>query len=201
MRIGGRRVRTGKLPLLTIFLIGVVLGIITMNCGKSLLLENTGLLDEYALYHMKYMTVDSNALFFYVLKTRCKDVAILTIMSTTYLGLAVIGAMAFWYGASAGMFVSAVVMRYGMKGVLFALTGIFPQYIFYIPAAIMLFLWSERICRSIYFKDSLSIEEAGSHLLPRRLMQLVIIAIVVIIGCMLESYVNPFLLSQLLKIF
>ena len=41
-----------------------------MNMGKSILLEKTGPLDEYTLYHMKYMTINSNALFYYVLRQR-----------------------------------------------------------------------------------------------------------------------------------
>lgn len=201
MRIDGRGMKNGKLPLLPIFLAGVVLGILLMNFAKGVLLENTGLLDEYALYHMKYMTVDSNALFFYVFRIRCRDVLMLAVMATTYLGLAMVGLMTFWYGLSAGMFASAVVLRYGMKGVLFGLTGIFPQYLCYVPAAVLLLLWCEMLCRSIYFKDSTSMEDKTGHPVTRRLLQLTFLLIVVIIGCALESYVNPFLVTKFLKIF
>lgn len=201
MRLGGKRLHTGKLPLLPIFLAGLVLGIIIMNLGKSLLLEDTGLMDEYTLYHMKYMTVDGNALFFYCLRERLKNVAFLAVMATTYLGLAVISGMVLWYGAAAGMFLTAVVLRYGMKGILLAVTGVFPQYLFYVPAVIILMVWGEQLCRSIYFKNTQRLEEGGYSRLSRRLLQLGLVIIVVIIGCVLESYVNPSLLAKLLKIF
>lgn len=201
MRIGGKRVHMGRLPYLIIFLAGLVLGVLLMNAGKALFLDSTGLLDEYSLYHMKYMTVDGNALFLYVLQQRLKDVLFMAVMSTTYLGLVVISGMLLWYGAAAGMFLSAVVIRYGMKGILLALTSVFPQYILYIPAMICLIVCCEQTCRSIYFKNSLTIEDSVRGTIPRRLLQLAVITAVVITGCALESYVNPHLLSNLLKIF
>ena len=70
MRLGRYRTKNGKIPLATIFVAGLFLGMLILNFGKSILLDNTGLLDEYTLYHMKYMTVDSSALFYYVLRNR-----------------------------------------------------------------------------------------------------------------------------------
>ena len=52
-----------RLPLTTLFLAGVLLGILLLSFGKKGLLEESGVLGEEMLYHMKYMTVDSDALF------------------------------------------------------------------------------------------------------------------------------------------
>ena len=68
-----------------------------MNIGKSILLDKTGVFDEEVLYHMKYMTVDCNALFYYVLRKRLLTVLILAVLSTTYLGMAVCVGAALWY--------------------------------------------------------------------------------------------------------
>ena len=170
-----------------------------MNIGKSILLENTGLLDEYALYHMKYMTVNSNALFYYVLKQRLGTMLLLAVFATTYLGLAVcLGAVA-WYGMAAGAFLSALVIRYGLKGIFFAVVGVFPQYLLYVPAMLAMLFWCEKMCRNIYFQNG--IYQEGSVSLLKRLLNLVVIFCVVILGCFLESYINPHLMSGLLKIF
>ena len=98
LHISGRNTGSGRLPLFAVFLTGILAGIFIMNIGKSILLENTGLLDEYALYHMKYMTVNSNALFYYVLKQRMGTLLILAVSATTYLGLAVCLGMTLWCG-------------------------------------------------------------------------------------------------------
>jgi len=199
MQFGVKRIRTGRIPYLPLFIVGLMLGTIVMNAGKALLLEGTGLLDEYTLYQMKYMTVDSNALFVYVLGQRMKVAAILVIMATTYLGLIVSGGVVFWYGMSTGMFLSAVVIRYGLKGILFALIGIFPQFLFYVPAVVILIVWCEDTCRSIYFRGGIT--DGIRRLLPKKLLQLLIIVSIMAAGCILESYVNPYFVSKLLKIF
>ena len=171
-----------------------------MNLGKSILLENTGLLDEYTLYHMKYMTVDSSALFYYVLRLRMKTTLIITILATTYLGLAVCAGITFWYGLSAGGFLGAVILRYGIKGILLAFAGVLPQYLLYVPAYFMLLVWCENLNRSIYFKNSFATEEQRI-ISPKMVFHLVIIYGVILCGCLLESFMNPEILTGLLKIF
>jgi len=186
--------RDRKLPLLTIFTVGVFAGMVIMNLGKSTLLENTGFLDEYTLYQMKYMTVDSSALFYYVLGKRMKMLLILAVLSTTYLGIFVCGGITLWYGVCAGAFLAASVLRYGIKGILFVVVGLFPQYIVYVPAMVILLLWCMRIYGKIYFeKTEISV--------PRSLMQLLGILLVFIVGCVLESFLNPVLLRGFLQIF
>ena len=148
MRIGRYRIYEGRLPLVTIFMAGLFVGIFFMNFGKSILLENTGLLDEYTLYHMKYMTVDSSALFYYVLRQRLSRIIILAVLSTTYLGLAVCIGISFWYGMCAGAFMATTVLRYGIKGILLVVTGIFPQYLIYVPAMIAMLLWCQKLYTS-----------------------------------------------------
>lgn len=194
-------IHRGKLPLGAIFLTGLLSGILMMSFGKSILLENTGLLDEYTLYHMKYMTVDSSALFYYVLRLRLETAVILAVLATTYLGLVVCVGATFWYGMSAGAFLAAVVLRYGLKGMLFVFAGIMPQYFVYVPVFVALLLWCEKLNRSIYFKSSLLTGGDNSVSWAKRLMQLVLILCGLILGCLLESFANPGFLEKILKIF
>lgn len=201
MRLRGIRVKTGKLPYLPLFVIGLVLGTVFMNYGKKVLLENTGLLDEYTLYHMKYMTVDNTAFFYYLLRQRILDVLLMVIISTTYLGVLFVAGKTIWYGATVGMFISAAVIRYGMKGIFLVLAGVFPQYIIYVPAYILLLNLCEKTCRSIYFKDSSSVDMSTMDLIRSKIIQILIILGAVVIGCVLESYLNPIIFMNLLRIF
>ena len=111
MKIKRYSLFSGRLPLLYLFLTGVAVGAAAMNFGKSILLDDTGLLDEYTLYQLKYMTVDSSAFFVYVMKKRIGSVLMLTVLSTTYLGLLVCGGCMFWYGLSGGSFLAALMIR------------------------------------------------------------------------------------------
>lgn len=190
-----KRIRFG-----TLFLVGLLAGILIMNIGKSVLLEGTGLLDEYTLYHMKYMTVDSNALFYYVLRQRIGGALILGIFATTYLGIVVCAGAAFWYGLSAGAFLAALILRYGLKGILFALVGIFPQYLLYVPAMVALLMWGVQLNRSIYFRGYEG-NIGGKYFWIGKALRFVGILFVLVLGCILESFWNPQLMLALLKIF
>lgn len=201
MRIRWKKWELGRLPLFPIFMAGVLLGIALMNFGKNVLLENTGLLDETTLYHMRYMTVDGKALFVYSLGQRFLLVAAVTVLATTYLGLAVICVVTGWYGLLMGMFFSAGILRYGVKGILFAFVGMFPQYLFYIPAFLSLMLWCEGLCREICFHKGAPIQGEGRAGIWTRLLRFLAILLAVFLGCLLESYVNPVLMTALLKIF
>ena len=201
MRINRYQLHDGKLPLLSIYMAGVLVGILIMNLGKSILLTDTGLLDEYTLYHMKYMTVDSSALFYYVLRLRIKTFVMLVILATTYLGMVICVGTAFGYGLSTGAFVSALLVRYGLKGIVFAVLSVFPQYLLYIPSMTTLLLWCERLNRNIYFKSGLILESNGPMPTPKRIVQLLVILGGILLGCVAESFMNPKVMEWLLNFF
>lgn len=201
MRINRYQLHDGKLPLLSIYMAGVLVGILIMNLGKSILLTDTGLLDEYTLYHMKYMTVDSSALFYYVLRLRIKTFVMLVILATTYLGMVICVGTAFGYGLSTGAFVSALLVRYGLKGIVFAVLSVFPQYLLYIPSMTALLLWCERLNRNIYFKSGLILESNGPMPTPKRIVQLLVILGGILLGCVAESFMNPKVMEWLLNFF
>ena len=198
-----RKIRMGSwpagLPVLPIFFAGVAAGILIMNIGKSILLDNTGLFDEYILSSMKYMTVDSNALFSYVFRERIIKLLALAVISTTYLGLAACVCAVAWYGMSAGAFLAALTLRYGIKGIFLVLISLLPQYLFYVPVFLALLSWSVSLYRGIYGR-TINLGEDKTFL-PKKLAMLSAILLAATVGCLLEAYVNPHLLLNYLKIF
>ena len=197
-----RKINFGnKLPLGLLFWTGVLAGIIVMNLGKSILLDSAGLLDEYTLYHMKYMTVDSGALFYYVLWLRMKAALILIIFATTYLGMAVCAGATVWYGFSFGAFSSALMMQYGLKGIVFGVLSVFPQMLIYVPAAVVLLRWCVRLNRSIYFQREAVAAVEKNVPLSHRVVRLLGIVGLILVGCLAESFVNPEIMEWLLSIF
>ncbi len=183
-----------------IFLVGLIAGILTMNFGKSILLENTGLLDETMLKQMSSAFPDSNALFAFVLRKRLILMAVMVLLATTYLGMVACGALDLWYGFSTGAFLAAALLRYGFKGILLVASGVLPQYLFYGPALYALLLWCDRTCRMIYCKGYRYGEDAKTPILLGRVLPLVFILVGLLIGCFLESYVNPGILKGFIRL-
>lgn len=178
---------------------GMILGILIMNIGKGILLEETGLFDEDILYRMKYMTVDSDALFCYVLRKRMLILLGIAVLTTTYLGLATCMGSICLCGMSMGLYLTALTVRYGIKGLFLAFVGIFPQAICYVPALLLLWGWSESVYRLIYEQKVHA--DISRKDLWNKLSQLVVIGVIVVIGCLLEGYVNTGILRAYLKIF
>ncbi len=183
-----------------IFLSGMLAGFLITNMGKGILLTDKGLFDEETLYRMKYMTVDSSALFCYILRKRLCCLLFLAVAATTYLGRVVYRGAIFWYGLSAGAFLTALMLRYGVKGILLTLVGIFPQYLLYVPAFLLFLRWAEHLYHCIYARGAGF--DAGEKGFARiKAAQLLLIVGLVCLGCLLEGYVNPYLLLGYLKIF
>ncbi len=189
--------------LLISFFIGLVAGIFVMNIGRKVLLENTGFLDEYSLYQMKYMSVNNSMFLLYVLKKRLGTVAIIALLSSTYLGIFTVYAYSAWLGISLGMLMSASVLRYGIKGVLLVVTAAFPHYLLYIPAFVILLKSAYELCASIYFPAKCREIRTDNNRVEirRKCMKFAKVMAVVIMAALVESYVNPILVINLLKIF
>ncbi len=198
MRIMGRSFGAGRVPVLQLFIAGFLAGILIVKVGEGILLTKTGLFDEEVLYHMKYMTVDCNELFYYVLRKRLMAILILAVLSTTYLGLAVCVGAALWYGAAAGGLLAVMVIRYGLKGILLAAASLFPHYLIYFPVIFMLLAWGEDVYGCIYHRYG---TETEKNILLKKAGRLAAVVGMTVAGCALEGYVNPAVFLSLLKIF
>lgn len=190
-------------PLVHLFIIGFALGVIIMNLNQRNLLIDTGVLDEYTLFHLKYINIDADVFFFYILGKRFQSLFWILLLSTTYLGIIIVWGYAFGVGVSFGLLLSASIIRYGIKGIALVFIGIFPQQLLMFPMFIFLLYMAYEICLSIYFKDLYT----GSFLLKsqqtfwKRVMYIFFISLVMFFACILESYVNPKLLLEFLKVF
>jgi hypothetical protein len=203
MRLAGRNIRLypGRHNFLAVFCVGLLVGVFVLNIGKGILLEETGLFDEYTLYNMKYMTVDNSALFCYILRKRIGKLLILAVISTTYLGLAACMGIVFWYGMSAGVLLTSLTIRYGLKGILLAIVSVLPQYLLYIPVMLAMLFWCETVFHSIYNRNGGGYEALDRIFWIRKAGQLLAVILITAFGCLLEGYINPYLLLGYLKIF
>lgn len=183
-RITKREVPGWLLP----FLIGFVAGVILMNSGMFLQLEESSLLDEYTLGRLKYLEINCNTFFVYVLQKRITLLWLLMLFCITTIGLYVLCGYLAWCGFVCGTLLSVAIMRYGIKGILLIVAGTLPHYIFYIPACLLLIKLGQKL-----HERTQNVLQCGMSFLG--------IHIVVIIGILLESYVNPYIMTKILKVF
>ena len=198
----GRRETERYLKWLFAFAGSFIAGILIMNIAKSFFLGDGGILNSSALSRIKYLNVEGAMLLRFTLFERTKIAFVLVIFSTTFIGIAASYLFVVWQGILSGMLFTAAVIRYGLKGIVLILAGIFPQQLLLIPAWVMLLNWCCQLCCKFYFphKDNEMVANQR-HYLMRKGMILIWIMGIVVIGSILESYVNPIILSELLNIF
>ncbi len=182
---------------------GVLLGILLVNMTKSLYIEEIDFLSTDILYEMKHMSVDYGVFFFGVLRKRVVPVVCIMLLATTYLGVIVSYGYAGWIGLSVGMFVAVAVVHYGVKGLLLFVVALFPHYLLYLPAWMMLLKGARELCSCIYFPGNCKRTYINGRKDEIKFGLGVFLKVlgVVIIGILSESYVNPKLLLGFLKIF
>lgn len=186
-----------------IFLTGFLMGILIMNLGSSFFLNEEGIFSAVSLNRLKYMEVDSHVFFQYVLRQRMKLFLFLGLVSTTCFGVVAAYVCIAWQGLLIGMLITAAVIRFGIRGILLVLAGIFPQQLLLIPAAVMMLGWCYQNCCFLYYpsKCAWPVYRNRKKQYLHQAAVLLWIGAVVLIGCILECYVNPILVSDIVKIF
>lgn len=186
-----------------LFLGSFLLGVLIMNMGDEVLISENGIFSQAAVSRLRYIEIDSGRFFRYVLKHRMGEGALLLLLSTTGLGIFSVYVCIIWQGVLAGMTITTAIIRYGIRGMLLILGGMFPHQLLLVPAEIMLLGWCYENCSRGHFwgKYDLPYYKNRKQQYIRQAISLLWIIVVIIIGCILESYVNPILISDLVKIF
>ena len=188
---------------LYLFFAGFLLGVIIMNMGNGILLSEDGIFSTASINRLKYIEIDNGRFFKYVLKHRMGEGIALVLLSTTGLGVVSVYLFILWQGLLTGMTITAAIIRFGVRGFLLLLGGMFPHQLLFIPAEIMLLGWCYESCGGGRFRERYGSLYTGSgkQRFLRQGIMLLWISIVILIGCILESYVNPILISDVVKIF
>lgn len=188
---------------LYLFVGSFFLGIIIMNMGNEVFLGDAGIFNTSTMNRLKYIDINDGKFLAYVLRQRLGGCAVLLILSTTALGLISVYGVVLWQGMVTGMLITAAVIRYGIKGLLLILGGMFPHQCLLIPGGIMLLGW----CLENYYwfhrygRGTVPYFRSRRQQFFHQGILLLWILLVMLIGCVLESYVNPILISDLVKIF
>lgn len=186
-----------------LFLGSFLSGVLLMNFGSDRLLGEKGIFSASSMNRLKYVEIDGGRFFGYVLKQRMGSFALLLLLSTTALGMISVYAVVSWQGILTGMLITAAVIRYGLKGLLLILGSMFPHQCLLIPAGIMLLGWCSENYGRIHGTGRMAFAygKNRNQTILRSGGSLLWILFVTLVGCILESYVNPILITDLVKIF
>lgn len=197
-----RQMNKGGYYLLYLFMTGLFLGILLVNIRHDMWMKEDGLLNAAMLKQLQGSELDGGYLFGYIVKHRVSAILIISMLASTMIGLPIVCGYACYLGASAGCILSIAVIRYGIRGLFFMAASIFPQGLLLIPGYFLLLSWGMDCNRSLYGKmDGLEGRYLiGKQFILKKGIRLAGILILVVTGCVIESYVNPKILYFILKI-
>lgn len=176
-----------------LFMISFIGGIIFTNVfGKAYIL-GIGLLGEYFLLNFRYTQINYNRLFLYVFEERIKLILFIGILGITNIGIPVICCLFIWLGFSSGVLLSVAIMKFGLKGIAICIAGIFPHFFIYIP---LILIYSDRIIDKRFSQKTTYKKQ---NLMQYGLF-IVIGILIMTIGVLLESYINPYVLKKIISL-
>lgn len=177
-----------------------VAGIFLANLMGREAVSNAGILNDYFVEKFQYTEINGQKLFFYILGERIPLLILLLFLTLTTLGMIGGILMLGWQGFSVGFMLSAAIAKYGVKGILLVLGGLFPQYLFYF-AVYILYCYFAAYLRQRLNRSKMGSNSERGYIFGAWLIAVVGILLIFIMGIFLESYINPVILKNILKFF
>lgn len=163
-----------KRQLLALFMPGFLLGVLYVNLLAKKYVAEPGIFSEYFLDQFQTVKIEPGEYLWYLLRLRILPFLAVLALSMTKMRRVTAALFLLWTGMSAGILISTAVLSMGIRGSFLCLAGVFPQFIFYIPAYLIL-LW---YCWA-YPKS------------PWNRQKTVFVLTALAVGILLEIYVNP----------
>ena len=88
-----------------------------------------------------------------------------------------------WTGISAGILISAAVLNLGIKGSILCLVGLFPQFLLYIPAYVVLLWYCYTVPQTHWNRQ-----------------KTIFVSLAMSVGILLEIYINPIIVKAFLSV-
>lgn len=189
--------KKGVNKFILLFCIGFLLGIVVGNFFIPEAGGEAGIMSAYFLDKFEYMEIEYSSLFVYILERRMKIYWILTILGIT--GAGCIAALGYttWLGISTGAFLSICILRMGIMGILVGVVSLFPHYLIYVPIYILL-IW--RVGENAEMIKNNSMKNEKKKVICKYFIIMALASLVLLVGVILESNVNPYLMKKILKL-
>ncbi|MEG0962038.1 MAG: stage II sporulation protein M [Lachnospiraceae bacterium] len=179
-----------------------IIGIFIANFMGREQVSNIGILNDYFMERFEYTNINGEKLFFYLVEERVPILLLLLLLVFSSLGILLGILMLGWQGFSIGFMLATAVAKYGGKGILLILAGLFPQYLIYLPVYIFYCFLAIFIKKRTYCSQSgMTISQDRRKIYGMGAILACLILVVFFLGIFLESYVNPMILKKVLKIF
>ncbi len=178
---------------------GIILGFLFARIFKRFYWNSMELIDADYLYRIRVTVIDYPVFLRYVLWNVYRNFILFWIITATAIGIPYMTFCILYGGFQCGFFLTAILMRYGLKGILLIFGYTFPHYLLYIPVAFLCLRIGYWFCRGMY--DNKAGRRGRTERIAKHLILILLLALVLLIGGLLETYVGSFILKKILQLF
>ncbi len=188
-----------------IFTAGFLAGLAMIYIGRQRLVAETQFLGSLSVERTGLLDMDGSMLFLYSLRQRGGPVLLLILLSAAGAGGLAVCLSLVWAGFCAGVILSVLSLRYGIRGILLFVGGCVPQILFLIPSYLLLLRWCILLPGGGRADRFLFGGMGGKNVSARRFSfrpgLLILAFFLFFLGCMTEGYVNPMVLKKFFLLF
>lgn len=178
-----------------LLLLGVLLGTIFANLFKDIYLSDITLTNSMNISKINTLQINYGSLLKFVLENNYKKYFLLWILSATVIGIPFMVLFIVYHGFCTGFIISISTMQYGLKGILLFLAYIFPQYLIYIPIYIFALWKGYDMCINMYYNTKTNMKSKMGVVIER-LPFILVLAVMLLLGSIVETYFNTFILQK-----
>lgn len=168
--------------LLAFFMPGFVFGVVFVNFIAVKYMAEPGIFRSYFLEQYQSVEIVAGEYLWYLIRIRVFPFLVLTGLTLTKAKKPAAILFLVWTGISGGVLISLAAAEMGIKGSILCIVGVLPQFLFYIPAYLVL-LWYAYAYPSCQWNRQKTI----------------FISFMMAAGLILEVYVNPLLVRAFIS--
>ncbi len=173
------------------------IGILIANLFGKEKLAQFGIFNNYYLQQFEYAQIDETDLFLYIVRERLPVLGFLVLFGMTEFWYPMHLLFVAWNGGAIGFLFVSALSNLGVKGILLVVLSLIPQYIFYVLMYLLLFeLQGMQHGEAGNGFSGGKIKHKGKYLVGFG-----IILLFAVFGILTETYINPFLMKNIIKLF
>lgn len=168
--------------LLVFYMPAFLAGILYVNLTVGRMSADAGIFSSYFLEQYQATEIVTGEYLLYLLPVRILPFLVLLGLAFTKMRKAAAVLFLVWTGFSSGFLLSMAVLSLGIKGIILCLAGVFPQFLFYVPAYLLVLWYSYSYPRGEWNLQ----KSIGS-------------GVMILMGLIMELYVSPSLIRVFLR--
>lgn len=179
---------------------GFLLGLVFFYFVGKQLIEDSGLLSQEYIEPLKEFSMNQKGYLLYVLGIRIKQFLFVLFCSLSIWAGFAFYAVLGWSGFQLGILAYAAMYQHGMKGLFYCIFMILPQGIFYFLAFVKV-MNKKLVSDKKYYHKNSNITNNATMRIGENAKMFFVIVLLLCLGILSESYINPWLMKWILLFF